>query len=132
MSPVVRQTSKTFENTEDAPVQARRFVSERLSAWGLAGISERVVLAVSELTTNAVVHGGGRITLTVGAKGDRVRVTVEDEGGREPVMQGPGTVGGVAGGGWGLRIVDTIADKWGTESRDRGTLVWFEHRLATE
>jgi anti-sigma regulatory factor (Ser/Thr protein kinase) len=129
---VVRQTSKTLENTDRAPVQARRFVSECLNAWGLAGISERVVLAVSELTTNAVVHGRGRITLTVGAMGDRVRVAVEDEGGSEPVMQDPGAVGGVASGGWGLRMVDTIADRWGTESRDHGTVVWFEHRLATE
>jgi anti-sigma regulatory factor (Ser/Thr protein kinase) len=128
---VVRQTSKTLENTEKAPVQARRFVNERLNAWGLTGISERVALAVSELTTNAVVHGRGRITLTVGATDDRVRVAVEDEGGTEPLIQAPGTVGGVAGGGWGLRIVDTIADRWGTESRDHGTVVWFEHRLAT-
>ena len=129
---MVRQTSKTLENTDRAPVQARRFVSECLNAWGLTGISERVVLAVSELTTNAVVHGRGRITLTVGAMGDRVRVAVEDEGGSEPVMQDPGAVGGVASGGWGLRMVDTIADRWGTESRDHGTVVWFEHRLATE
>ena len=129
---MVRQTSKTLENTEEAPVQARRFVDECLNDWGLRGIGEMVVLAVSELTTNAVVHGRGRITLTVGATGDRVRVAVEDEGGREPVMQDPGTVRGVAGGGWGLRIVDSIADRWGTESRDHGTVVWFEHLLATQ
>ena len=129
---MVRQTSKTFQSTEDAPVQARRFVSERLSAWGLAGISERVVLAVSELTTNAVVHGRGRIKLTVGATGDRLRVAVEDGGGNEPVMQDPGAVDGAAGGGWGLRMVDTIADRWGTESSDHGTVVWFVQRLATE
>ena len=129
---MVRQESKTLENTDRAPVQARRFVSECLNAWDLIGISERVVLAVSELITNAVVHGRGRITLTVGATDDRVRVAVEDEGGREPVMQDPGAVSGAAGGGWGLRIVDSIADRWGTESRDHGTVVWFEHRLATE
>ena len=68
---------------------------------------------------------------TKAASDDRVRVAVEDEGGTEPLIQAPGTVGGVAGGGWGLRIVDTIADRWGTESRDHGTVVWFEHRLAT-
>ncbi len=128
---MVRQTSKTFENTEEAPVRARRFVEECLNAWGLRGIGERIVLAVSELTTNAVVHGRGRITLTVGDTGDRVRVAVADEGGREPVMKDPGAVSGEAGGGWGLRIVDTIADRWGTESSDHGTVVWFEHRLAT-
>jgi anti-sigma regulatory factor (Ser/Thr protein kinase) len=132
MSPVVRQQSETFENTEQAPVQARRFVKRCLNAWGLTEISERVALGVSELTTNAVVHGRGRITLTVGATGDRVRVAVEDEGGSEPLMQDPGTVRGVGGGGWGLRIVATIADRWGTDSRGHGTVVWFEHRLATK
>ena len=131
---MVRQQTKTLENTERAPVQARRFVSECLQAWDLAGIAEGVVLAVSELATNAVVHGRGAITLTVGASGDRVRVAVEDEGGRVPVMQDPGTGGGAggAGGGWGLRMVDTIADRWGTERHDHKTVVWFEHRTPTE
>mgnify|MGYP003543576708 CR=1 FL=1 len=58
---MVRQKSLTFENTEQAPVQARRFVERCLNAWGLRGIGERVALGVSELTTNAVVHGRGRI-----------------------------------------------------------------------
>jgi two-component sensor histidine kinase len=128
---VFRQTARTFEPTNVTPTQARRFVDERLSVWGVTGVSEPVLLAVSEVTTNAITHGDGPVTLTLSASEDRVRVEVEDEGGGRPVRQTPDPdQRGI--GGWGLHLVDTVADDWGVDASRRTTVVWFEHRRGAE
>jgi anti-sigma regulatory factor (Ser/Thr protein kinase) len=83
-------------------------------------------LLVSELVTNAIRHAeaeGGAVELNVTIEGDRVRVEVSDPGrGFEPQprddeMSRPG--------GWGLYLVDRIADRWGVV-RNRMNRVWFE------
>ena len=91
------QSGRTFESTARAPAEARRFVGECLNAWGLAGLSERTLLAVSELMTNAVTHGRGRIGVTLNASGDRLHVAVADEGRSTPVMQKPDPEHQIAG-----------------------------------
>ena len=121
------QAGRTFEATSYAATAARHFVEECLRSWGLAAAAERIVLAVSELVTNAVTHGRGPVALTLGANNDRVRVDVEDQGGGTPVLPPPDPQH--RGGGWGLRLVDTLADDWGVDTLGHRTTVWFEHRL---
>jgi anti-sigma regulatory factor (Ser/Thr protein kinase) len=79
-------------------------------------------LMVSELVTNALVHGTGTMTLRIDRKPDGVRVEVADEG---LVSIDPSPTPG-AHGGWGLRIVEELADDWGIA--EGSTKVWF--RLA--
>ena len=75
---------------------------------------------VSELATNAVQHGVGAISLRIDVNADVVRVEVADEGN---VAVAPSPQPG-AHGGWGLRIVEQLADDWGVlEGRTR---VWFQ------
>jgi len=79
-------------------------------------------LVVTELVTNAVVHGTGRIVLKTRLAGDRLRLEVVDEGtGNAPAIreQGDGD-----GGGWGLRIVDRLATDWG--AFEGTTHVWAD------
>ena len=79
------------------------------------------MLLISELVTNAVLHGGGEIRLLIDVDRDRLaRFAVSDEGGGSPVVRDdPG-----ADGGWGLRLVGQLAARWGVlEGR---TQVWFE------
>ena len=70
-------------------------------------------LLVSELVTNAVIHGRGRITLRARLNGDRLLVEVIDEGSgleaavRERDFENP------RAGGRGLRIVDAASSRWG-------------------
>lgn len=125
---MVSRARKTFDNSEHAPSEARRFIGERLDAWGVTDVNGRIVLAVSELTTNAVVHGSGPIGVAMAVTSDRVRVTVTDNGSGTPAPHRPHPGNGEAG-GWGLQLVDTIADDWGTERRGGRTIVWFEHAL---
>jgi Histidine kinase-like ATPase domain len=85
-------------------------------------------LAVSELVTNALLHGEGEIDVTVELHGDRVRLAVEDEGfGPEPIrFREPTSTGS---GGWGLRLVAGISNSWGAHRVPGRTLVWMERQL---
>ena len=95
----------------------RRFAGEldRQRAGDLA-------LVVSELVTNAVVHGRGAISLIVRLDGEGVYGEVVDDGGgfeREVRERGPDDVSGR-----GLHIVDVMSNRWGVH--EGTTHVWFE------
>ena len=90
-------------------------------------IREEATLLVSELITNAVRHATGsaqpEVELRIRSEPGRIRVAVSDPGGGfEPAPRLP-TAG--EGSGWGLYLVDRIADRWGVLSKDRNE-VWFE------
>jgi anti-sigma regulatory factor (Ser/Thr protein kinase) len=123
---MVWQARRTFDNKDHAPRQARQFVEGCLNTWGVSEVNDRILLAVSELTTNAVVHGSGPVDVAVDATGTRLRVMVTDRGDGTPTLQpdAPGEPGG-----WGLRLVDGLTDRWGTDRRHGRTTVWFDHPL---
>ena len=120
---------RTFDSTDRAPSEARRFVRECLHAWRLNELNARIMLAVSELTTNAVVHGSGPIDVALVATSDRLRVTVTDHGSGTPALDSPGSRNGELG-GWGLQLVNALADNWGSNHQHGRTIVWFEHALS--
>ena len=78
-------------------------------------------LLVSELITNAVKYGGdGPVRLAVATDPGRFRVEVIDSGsGFVATAREPGHEGG-----WGLALVEHLADRWGTF--EGSTHVWFE------
>src|SRR5436190_21135395 len=86
-------------------------------------------LLVTELLTNSIRHGEGEgdrgwIELDVDIHANGVRVVVTDNGpGFEPDPEPTPHVG--RPGGWGLCLVDRLADRWGVK-RDGRTAVWFE------
>jgi anti-sigma regulatory factor (Ser/Thr protein kinase) len=106
-----------------APAHARRAV-DRFSTSLPADLVGDVKLLVSELITNSVKYGGdGEVRLVMERRGTgHVRVEVVDQGaGFVPVARDrPVTEAG----GWGLHIVETVADRWGVH--DGSTHVWFE------
>lgn len=87
-----------------------------------------VRLLVTELVTNSIRHARlsdeDQVALAVRVSDDLVRVEVGDPGeGFEPPEWRSGDR--VEEGGWGLYLVDRLADRWGI-SREHGTLVWLE------
>ena len=89
-------------------------------------VLDDVRLLVSELVTNSVRHSGTErdlVVLAVMAIGGTVRVEVSDTGNgfkpsaRSDDLHEPG--------GWGLHLVEELADRWGVET-GRRTRVWFE------
>lgn len=115
----------SLQCTVRAPREARERVRELADRLG-PGRTEDAVLLISELVTNSVKYGPehGEIRLIVDADENRMRFTVHDTGaGPLPVMR-PMDRLPHQGGGYGLRLVDRVSDRWGVE---RGsTRVWFE------
>lgn len=107
---------------------ARRLAEEELCASGFRGDVAAVVLLVSELVTNAVLHAQPPIELSVGATAGAATVEVRD-GDARPL---PGAIPASSAptiGGYGLRIVADVADEWGcvTSGAENGggKVVWF-------
>jgi anti-sigma regulatory factor (Ser/Thr protein kinase) len=113
--------STNLPRSPDSVSAARRLVEGHTTALG-ARQREDAALMVSELVTNAVVHGVGAISLRIDDEPEAVRVEVADEGNvaLEPSPE-PG-----AHGGWGLRIVEQLSDEWGI--LEGSTKVWFRLR----
>ncbi|MCV2462105.1 ATP-binding protein [Streptomyces sp. ICN988] len=108
---------------------ARAFARETLADWGVRGRADDVVLCVSELATNALLHGvppgrGFLLRLWLLPCGDGVRVEVHDSGDGVPAV--PLESGRSDEGGRGLLLVSELADKWGVTEREPGKVVWFE------
>ena len=91
-------------------------------------IRDDVLLLVSELVTNAVRHAGAgperpvQVQLLHGPC--CVVVAVTDEGPGFTLRPNPSP--GSESGGWGLFLVDQIADRWGVEYTTSGSRVWFK------
>lgn len=111
-----------------APAAARRALREELGDRVPGRVLEDAGLLVSELVTNAVLHGrvgpGSRLGMRVARRDGLVRIEVRDEG------QGFAAAGARAGpddpGGYGLFLVTQIADAWGIAESGDPTTVWFE------
>ena len=97
---------------------ARRLVNEH---GGRLTSQQRddAALMVSELVTNALVHGIGTISLRIDVEAEALRIEVSDQG---AVALVPTSAPG-ARGGWGLLIVDRLSNDWGV--LDHSTKVWF-------
>jgi anti-sigma regulatory factor (Ser/Thr protein kinase) len=114
--------------TARAPAEAREAIA-RIGHSLDPDEAEALRLLVSELITNSVRHArlgpDDYIELDVEVNDDAVRVSVTDPGSgfvaapRDPSPANPS--------GWGLYLVQRVADRWGV-SNDGRTTVWFELR----
>jgi anti-sigma regulatory factor (Ser/Thr protein kinase) len=108
----------------DAPGVARRLLTEWFAPALADGTLMTARLLVSELVSNAVRHGRGRITLRAQLFKRYLLVEVTDEGVgfecevRERDFEPPRV------GGWGLSLVDAAATHWGV--CPDSSHVWFE------
>ncbi len=112
-----------------APAEARRRLSSLLSSVpGGERYRDSGALVVSELVTNALLHGtppGYLIYLALDINSIRLRVEVHDaRRDRVPVLAAPGLDGEA---GRGLQLVKSLAERWGCCPREpRGKIVWCE------
>jgi anti-sigma regulatory factor (Ser/Thr protein kinase) len=126
---------KTKERLEDglslkldrgpgAAAKARRALA-RLRGDLDAPLMETLRLLVTELVTNSVKHTGARtVQLTVLVGHSSVRTEVTDAGpGFDPAKTGSPSDDHT---GWGLFLVERLAERWGVDRNGNGTRVWFE------
>jgi anti-sigma regulatory factor (Ser/Thr protein kinase) len=106
--------------------EARRFAQECLSRWGLDEQSEDVQLVVDELVTNAIRHGRGPVTLSIGRRLDRIVVQVQDPSRERPHHENADVL---ADNGRGLLLVEELTADWGSTPTTDGKRVWAELAL---
>jgi anti-sigma regulatory factor (Ser/Thr protein kinase) len=122
-----------LDRNHEAPLMARAAVREFCEQQEIeSDIRANILLLVSEVVTNAVLHSPGEMTSTIQLSaqvdGEMIRVDVTDQGnGFTPKVRDPAQVGR----GYGLFLVDQIAGRWGIAD-SRGTTVWFELAVGSE
>jgi uncharacterized protein YjbJ (UPF0337 family)/anti-sigma regulatory factor (Ser/Thr protein kinase) len=124
-TPLRTHTTARFDPEPRAPREARKFVTETLARWSCDRLAEAASLLTSELVTNAVLHAGTPVELTLCRMGGGVRVEVADEAPQSverarPVRQEEATTGR------GLTMVEALAEHWGVTLARSGKSVWFE------
>ncbi|MEU8272570.1 ATP-binding protein [Sphaerisporangium sp. NPDC049002] len=117
----------TFPGTATAISSPRGFAADLLA--GDPRLDE-VVLMLSEVATNAVMHtatgqgGTFLVTISSGHHGEPLRVEVHDDGAdTQPQVNQSGAD---ETHGRGVAIVEALAYRWGCEPCTHGTKVWFE------
>jgi len=99
---------------------ARQFVADAAPS----GVAEDdLLLSVSELVTNALLHARTSFRVRVTASPRSVRVEVFDA---NPLLPTAKNYGPTAVTGRGLRIVEHLSSDWGVTPVDGGKWVWFE------
>jgi anti-sigma regulatory factor (Ser/Thr protein kinase) len=110
-------------STASAPAQARGALDEigdRITPDRMRDVR----LLVSELVTNAVRHAEGEaVRLVVAFKKGVLRIEVHDPGSGFELKPPPDDP--LRASGWGLVLVEELADRWGVDHTPR-TRVWFE------
>ncbi|KAF2775737.1 regulatory protein [Streptomyces sp. OM5714] len=109
----------------EAVRHARRFTRRTLRSWDVPDDTvDGVLLIVSELVTNALVHTDGKVRLDLTLISGRLRVAVADASPRTPVK--PTSIGWEATGGRGILLVEAMSATWGTLPVSGGKQVWSE------
>jgi anti-sigma regulatory factor (Ser/Thr protein kinase) len=112
----------------DSAARARRELS-RLQVDLDPPLAETLRLLVTELVSNAVRHAtADTVTLKVLVGRAAVFTEVKDAGpGFDPAEAGVARSNHT---GWGLFLVERLADRWGVTHEPAATKVWFELQRA--
>lgn len=117
---VSRRRSSALPHDPSALRMARQAVRSACDDWNLPR-TKSAELVVSELVANAVNHGWGEVTLQLADVGDALRIEVADGNPTPPVATDghPDRIGG-----FGIKIVEQLAD-WGwRQTSTGGKVVW--------
>ncbi|MFH8490706.1 ATP-binding protein [Streptomyces longisporoflavus] len=104
---------------------ARIFALNALNTWGIIDRLDDIKLCVSELATNALLHGvppGRDFELGLTTNGTDLRIAVRDSGVGSPTVR-PLTPDGCSG--RGLHLVRELADDFGVTEHSVGKSVWL-------
>ncbi|WP_455362630.1 SpoIIE family protein phosphatase [Streptomyces sp. SYSU K21746] len=123
------RTGWTVWRLPDAVMHARRFTARTLRSWGVTEQVDTILLVVSELVTNALVHTHGQVRLDLTLAGDHLRVAVSDASPRTPAK--PASLDWEATGGRGVLLVEAMSARWGSVPLSGGKQVWGEISLTS-
>src|SRR3954468_5671904 len=108
--------------------QARRWVANACVELGRDDLRENAELAMSEVVTNAILHGKDPVTVRLRGTRAHPRVEVRDSSSEPPALTSDGPqdfMDELSTFGRGLAIVAGFSEAWGAERDGDGKLVWF-------
>jgi hypothetical protein len=144
---VCRQATLNLPALPSSPRAARRFLADACLRWELPELQDNLVLAVSELVTNSVLHARTPMSVTGSVARGVLEVGVQDYDSTPPVVRPSrrdlvtdldtlslrfptsddadprhpmlrvGEAGSVSG-GRGLHLLDAVSDEWGVVVSD--------------
>ncbi|WP_405139465.1 ATP-binding protein [Sphaerisporangium sp. NBC_01403] len=108
----------------------RGMVRQTLTNWQLAGssdLTDDIVLATTEVLSNAVLYGLPPIQLTLRVSGEMLSAEVTDHGAGRPERSPEDDD---SEHGRGLTIVEALSDEWGIlpDRSGTGKTVWFRKK----
>ena len=118
-----RQTRRRLPARPSSVPAARHTIREWLVAAGCGDLADDAELAVSEVVTNALVHAGTPVELSMRIDVGFIRVEVADGSAHLPRVR---DFHASSGTGRGLKLLEQSVDRWGAELRAQGKVVWFE------
>ena len=121
--PVLLERSTSLEPTLGSPQVARRLLRQFIGELGRSDWLDAGELAISEVVTNAALHGHTTMEVRLVAYEDRAYVEVKDFNATVPVQR---HYGGDATTGRGMALVSALTAECGVVSLgDEGKVVWF-------
>ncbi|HEX2273078.1 MAG TPA: SpoIIE family protein phosphatase [Acidimicrobiales bacterium] len=102
---------------------ARAMAVRRAAELGRADLADDAAQVMSELVTNAVLHGGGCTGAEVVPADGGLRIEVRDASRVPPVLSQASETSLT---GRGLRLVSSLAAEWGADAENGGKVVWAE------
>ncbi|MET9593686.1 ATP-binding protein [Streptomyces sp. NPDC006516] len=115
---------RRFARRKTSVRASRDFVTDVLTEWRLTPLIEDMRLCVSELATNALLHGappGREFAVQLSTTDDLVRLEVRDSGDGTPVCRQPDSA---SCSGRGLHIAHQLAAELGVRHHTVGKTVW--------
>ena len=106
---------------------ARRFLRQAVGSWAGPEDAWGAVVVVSELASNAVLHGRSAFRVRITRGRDTLRVGIEDAARALPLAPAPGAT---ATGGRGLALVEALSLRSGHDPLPEGKVVWAELPLS--
>lgn len=124
-----RRQTRRLDALPTAVSEARRWVGGVADGLVEADQAENLRLVISEIVTNALLHGasGDHIDVAVTPKPEFLCVQVTDDGpGLVPHPSALGNEEDDDVGGFGLYFVEQLTRRWGVTRENQRTRVWFE------
>ena len=111
------------ETVPTSVARIRRFVTQATAEVAPRVEGDTVALLVSEVATNALVHGDGQVRVRVLPTDHGVRVEVHDG---STVLPSRRDASVLDEGGRGVALVVALSSSWGSRVDGDGKTVWFE------
>ncbi len=118
------ETTWQFPADGAAAADARRLLTDALRRMGHGSrFVDDARLIITELAANAVVHARSPFTVSIRSENSTVRIFVRDGSEVAPALREASLT---APSGRGLRLVATLASRWGVDPASDGKVVWAE------